>query len=1662
MARKRLNTNLLIALTAAIAVAALALYLGARYYADSPERAVRRAQDYEAAGKYRAAAGQWGKAYRATREPEYGLQVVDIMARLTGDDEKGDDNLKQMGQILNQLVTDNPDNQEVQRRTMRHYVSAPGFLSQRSTPATKQVRDAAQRLLEIDEGDTEAAIYFDATTLDLSNVPSEGLSDEEVVAARERLSQTVATSPVDGTGISALRADLPRRMSGMTADEDVMAEMDAFTAAVQAAVDAIDNDFTPREGMPTDDADAYVAAGQGLEASAAMADRTAQIAIVRSARDADEEADPVAARQAGIEASTSLREAAMEQYRKAIAALEGDREMRAKAFVLAHFALADVQRRQSDIAGATETLKYAYEQRPWDVRVAKSYADLLRDINQPAEARKVLEAADARAKEPLPELNGYEGAAARLQRAFVGLYLAEAALAERRAIRVAGTTTSAEQRDLLELAERAFDEYNQKAALLTLNRTFGVDKIEGLIQVARGETFAGMDTLERGLRDLEQIDNAFSRRERTSMLRLLADINREAGQSGGETEYLSRAFNLQGNVNDGLRLAELYRLSGQDSLAQDVLDRLEPIRASLPSGVQGQLDALSALVDTGGRAEAVAALPEETRTQKLAKINAASRAGVADVALRLTEEVLAETPEDATVGRVLAQLYARAGRNDDALEVARRFPEDDFMKRLVRAMDGSVTDIGETIEDPAQRKLYEAQVAERDGQPEVAVSLAGEARQAVAEGASIVERNQIDEAVFDLYLRNDALDEAETLADDMGRRGVDGAGGDLYRVRLQIAREDYDEAARQARALASRYPRMAEAQMVLSELLRRTGSPAEAAEAAEQALELAPTDIRAVIEAAAAYEAAGRVDEATQVVTQGLVQRPRDPRLRQMNDTLQLRYGDPESVLADRQAEVDANPDNASAWQRLAAAQGAAVSNAARSGDESATADRIEATVQTATEALAKFPDDARFLTILAGAGSLAGEEQKAEVRTVVDRVMTPSDPQTLIDDASAVGAAAAFYANADDYPSATTVVRRHLSRLPNDTPRDRRAFMLLALSQLLTQSGQGEEAADVLVGYDDVPQVKVRLVQLLAARANEAEGAEADELYDQLAEAVAGPSVPAESLLAAALAELRRNNAEDARELLARANEAQPDNAATIYLLGVAEGQVENPNLEQAVTYLERSAELRPSNLDAYRNLARVYRQLGRRDEAENAYLRLLEQDANDLRARLALVQMQLAESPPDYASADRYFRGGDATEAGNSPVLLMARARMEMDRGRATDAVTYGRRSVEASVEKRQTLAEEQRQPRDSSEAATANVASFLNGYLDLLLRSGRASEALREVDFWSARVSGSEGEPWWLMLRRAEALAREGRTSSARDAYAKTYETAVNTPRAQAGQVLLDMAKRVSPEAAYDLIKAQVESETPDPGMTMAAARIFAQAGDNDRAIDLVRQVRQAIAADGRELRPEQEAALSQQEGTLFLTANPPQLDSAVTAFRRSLATYPDNIAINNNLAYALTLLADENEDSDVARERLLVQAVERGNVALAGAEAAARRDGNAASPSVVDTVGWARAKLAMLTDDSQGLDEAVRLLRSARDDAERDGDGFPEVYVHLARSLRAQDNLEEALESAKVGLEFLNRRLDDPEERRPNDEQLLQTVRDLIRQMEDEVAATSVDE
>jgi len=116
-------------------------------------------------------------------------------------------------------------------------------------------------------------------------------------------------------------------------------------------------------------------------------------------------------------------------------------------------------------------------------------------------------------------------------------------------------------------------------------------------------------------------------------------------------------------------------------------------------------------------------------------------------------------------------------------------------------------------------------------------------------------------------------------------------------------------------------------------------------------------------------------------------------------------------------------------------------------------------------------------------------------------------------------------------------------------------------------------------------------------------------------------------SLVNAARIHFIRGRTEQAIDLLARANTAEPGNPRTLGYLGMAE--VKAGQLEQALVHLEGALILDPARIDVGNEKGAVHLQLEQYEEAEAAWRQVLEHDPDNMMARTGLDQIRLLSSP-------------------------------------------------------------------------------------------------------------------------------------------------------------------------------------------------------------------------------------------------------------------------------------------------------------------------------------------------------------------------------------------------------------------------------------------------
>ena len=1652
--RRRLNAKLLAILAGATAVLVLGLYLAVNYYLDNPERAVARAEAYEAAGEFDAAAGQWEKAYRFTDDPQYRLRGVRATSMRTSDPEVGDDRLAATRTGLATLVGSTDDPRAV-RALLRFLASDPYFLYAGGiTYATREVADKADLLLARAPEDAEARILDAAATLALAPHAGSEITPEQAQAAEAVLREALPVRPLDGTGLLAMQQLFGREYGeaagGVVANardnpdrarealDDAAAVLAEFEGLVDAAAAAV-GQAEPREDVPTDRASLLSQLGRSYAVLARAAQQQAQMAFALDAAAADEEGAEAADGLAQIRALNEARQAAAAPYEEqaaaaheaAVAALDVDRDAMSQAYYEVRIARADFELSRGRPDAAEAEVRAVLDARPWDTNAALVLAAILTEQGKAAEALEVARTAYAKRSDPLPPIPGNAGAAARQARTQSGLLLADALLADLEARGAAGERVDTAA--VLAEAEKAMGVYD--AARVAADRQVApqADRVRGQMQLVRGDTAAGVATLSEALGRAGDLGGALAARERPRLLRLLAAASRTLGQTGGEIDYLQQ-LDRDMRPAEALRLARL--LAARDRPAEQGRpadrDRARDIAQRLADlGVAP--DAARLLLSELGEGQDYDQLPEATLEERRFKATVALRSNRAEEAKRLLRGLVAEAPDAENAQQVavfLARLLAPAAQGGDeaaraeVAALAARFPDNPDLSRLSDVAAGDDEGLLASL-TPGERLLAESRGAMRNGDLPLAADKLREYLAADPEGD---QARAVRQSLFEVLLQARRLDEAEALGEELAERGADGVGGETYRVRVRLARGETEAALRSAEALARRYPQLAAVQALLGESLRLSNQAAEAAVAYRRAIDLSPNEPAYYRGAALALLADNRAGEAKPVIDRGLELAPNDPSLTNALAQYEMQFGDPEAVVADRRAAAEAaGPDEFGPRMDLARTLAVAAGFAARRDDAEAARRFADETVAVAADALqGDFADRGELVPLMAGVAGLASPQALDRLDAVLAERMVPTAEPSLVGDRAATMAAAAYYAAApggrpDRTAEAEALMRRYLAATGGD--REAEASVAVELAGLLVEQDKVAQAVSVLDEYDDLPLVRDRKVRMLAGAALQGRLTDAlPQIRDAVAAATqGGTELSTEAASAAALVELRLGEVDRATELVEAAREDAPEDAGLLFLAGVAETRRAEPDLERAEDLLTRSAEASPMGADALRALAQVRRQRGDRDGSAEALRQLLDRRPDDVAARLALVRMALAETPPDFAAADREFGRVDRyPRAASDPNLMLARADMELRRGDTQGAVRLLERVVGAALQIR--LDAGQSRPE-----AVAAAQSDLSRVIDLMFDAGAPAEAGRFADRLAAEFADGQA-PWWLVSAQAKAAARQGQKSRAEQLYDQALGRTGGSGQATEA-VTVDLAREVGFEPAYELIRGRIEGVEPaqaDPLALLVASRLLAGEGRNGEALERLRQARANLDAAGR-LGEELRVTLELQEGTLLLGTEPPDLDGAIAAFRRVLERQPNSTFAKNNLAYALTLAAEREGASEAESVELLREAEALGQESYEVARRVADARGEAPDPNITDTFSFAQLLLAERTGDDRMLEAAVRRLRDLRARVEGDPqEDFAAVYYHLGRALRASGDSAGAEEAVRAGLDLIDRR------------------------------------
>jgi tetratricopeptide (TPR) repeat protein len=383
-------------------------------------------------------------------------------------------------------------------------------------------------------------------------------------------------------------------------------------------------------------------------------------------------------------------------------------------------------------------------------------------------------------------------------------------------------------------------------------------------------------------------------------------------------------------------------------------------------------------------------------------------------------------------------------------------------------------------------------------------------------------------------------------------------------------------------------------------------------------------------------------------------------------------------------------------------------------------------------------------------------------------------------------------------------------------------------------------------------------------------------------------------------------------------------------------------------VDELKALAEAEPRNARLHYQLARALHEAGRPAETRQELQRVLSLNNAHLGALSDLAAMALAEQ--DAGAALQYAEQALAIAPGN-PALRLIRTAAWALQGRYSEVrpeLTKLARAFPALPEVQIQLALLDLDQKNFDEAARRFRELYRPGSKDI-----RAAKGLASV--YSARAQHEQA----LALVEGE-MRLQPESQELLELYATTAERAGKLPEA------VEAISRIERKDG-----ANVED-------TVRLAKLYHEQGEVGKATDLLEQAQKRAPGD---------AMIPALMGSLYSEAGDP--DRAIASYRRGLELNPANLAVVNNLAYALAEQGSELEE------------------ALALASRAVRQ--SPGNPYCGDTLGFVYLKQGQLDSALQAFDGAVAKA--------------PKVAlfrVHRGMALAAQGDDDRAREELEAAL------------------------------------------
>ena len=1623
---KRVNTKFLIILTAVVAVmiAAVVTIQAVGVFRKDPAAQERLGDERLAEGKPKEALEKYKYAIAANPSNKLLLvKIGDAYNQMTAEDPQ---TIHHARAVWNQIVATDPTYEPALDRLLESYWQQMES-SALEAQLHHRVREAAQRLSDVRPADTAVAAKVHIVTLrPWLDGMSQVFKAAEVDASRKALAALMQRDRANPeipyyVALANLKEAQDLRRSGLPQDD---ARADSLTEAAGRIMDAAVSEQAANGAMQLRAYQVYSTLDRIARARAA-AERRKAVQAGRTPPAGDDAETPNGAKA-----------------RKALAtALEAAKSMRPTdpLFGDIHIESAEFARRERRTEEAEKIYADLVAKLPNDQNVLIRYADLL---TQSGVAAKREEAIKLLSKDvDLSHLKGTKGYLAAQMRASRLGELVDARLEQ-----IRDPKLDPKQRQ--SILAQAKGELEKLTALMSAE-SVSVLRLRGRIQQAEGDPIGSIQTFERAVGLMQGSTN-----KDFNLVNDLAQAYLYAGQTGSAKGLLQEVIDRhEWFVPARLQMAQVLIAENKLNDAKMHLNQAEKQLNSM----QGQAEmkelpswqayyqrtALSLLSKARDPKldEQFAKMPEGNRQERLTKAAVAQVLKKHDEAVRLGNLQLAENAADLQALDLVTNGHLASGRKAEALAavdkvIAAGGVSDDAAQRLKLARERIVAEMELANATPEQvyernRKLIE----QEPESPDRAVKLANleiryqhfDAAEAVLQKALAADGSNVAVLgkLYDLALRREQWQKAQELCDRLVATKGDGADGLIYKFRLATARGNKDEAVKLGKAVVDARPEFDLGYVAYGQALQAADRHAEAVNQYKQARARKPLNFDALRGMVECLYALNQPGDARQLIEEARELFPDNAHFKDLELRHELNYGDPQTVVAEREEIHRRQPEEKDSWLQLAAAY----RTVARTKFEREPAKKAEA-LRKATDvlrqALGRWKDDAELTmalsSVLADAGDFAaGEKLLADYAAAPARA-THAEPMLVLAD---------YYIRANRLDKAEAASREGLKRA--EAARDE-------AMKRLADAGADKAAADAAradaaAHGKTAVNVRVRLAEFLAryqrfdealAELNAAQPGEGpgsaelsravfrqrlqvliasgqrDVAERQLLEALAKPSMAADTDLQMTLVAVNFDGGkyEEALERVNQLLKADPDNVKIRFFRGQILMKKPRPDLKQALADLQEVRKSDPNSIGARVLLADAYRRQGNKNQGIRELEEGLRLQPTSRDLRLKLMDFWSDPSAPDWGEVLRLAREARAhSQLRDDPTWARREAAVQAQRRDWPAAI--------AAIEDAMKL-----DPYDTN---------LVREYQSVLLLAGRNKEVL---DMSEALASQGKA-PWWVFLNRGTARHALNDAAGAVAEFNNGLNAAGDNS-AGVEQIVKTMVATVGREQALNQVLARSDK---DARWKLLAAALYAakstgqgEAPNWERAVQMLDEVQ----AHFDELSPAHKAQALRIAGPLYQMARPPQFEKAKQAYEELLKIQPDDLFALNNLA---NLLIDES---------LVPQAQEARKHSQKAYEQVKRAQPFPAA--IFDTHGWVLVQCGELNEAIEILQRVVRQSN------------MPEAHYHLGEAYLRKTDYRKAQESLRLAAQTIPEAVAEGSTVSPDLEKKIQTAMEKAKELE----------